>query len=170
MHIFLDFAKAFDTVNHKILLNKLNHYGIRGLPLEWLKNYLQNRQQYTDIEGTLSFMDYIKCGVPQGSILSPRLFHIYINDIINSPSILKFFLFADDTTIFFSAKPSLSIQNTLNIELSKVNTWLNCNKLSLNVGKSCYLKFSLLKSTPNITIKIANKPLEKKELLNILEY
>ena len=67
--IFLDFAKAFDTVNHKILINKLNHYGIRGLPLEWLKNYLQDRKQYTDIEGTLSSMDYIKYGVPQGSIL-----------------------------------------------------------------------------------------------------
>ena len=152
--IFLDFAKAFDTVKHDILLSKLEYYGIRGTPLMWFKSYLQNRQQYTDIDGTLSDIDYIKFGVPQGSILGPLLFLIYINDIVHSSDILKFFLFADDTTIYYSTKTSHNIQKTLNSELDKVNTWLNCNKLSLNTGKSCYLKFSLLPSMTSYYGKI----------------
>ena len=99
--IFLDFAKAFDTVNHEILINKLEYYGIRGSPLKWFKSYLSGRQQFTEIDDTLSDIGYIKCGVPQGSILGPLLFLIYTNDIVNSSTILKFFLFADDTTLFF---------------------------------------------------------------------
>ena len=156
--IFLDFAKAFDTVNHEILINKLEYYGIRGSPLKWFKSYLSGRQQFTEIDDTLSDIGYIKCGVPQGSILGPLLFLIYINDIVNSSTILKFFLFADDTTLFFSSKPSPTIEKTINSELNRVNVWINSNKLSLNVNKSCYLKFSLLPSTPNIHIKLANKP------------
>ena len=166
--IFLDFAKAFDTVNHQILISKVEHYGIRGTPLNWFKSYLGNRQQCTDIEGTLSSMSVIKCGVPQGSILGPFLFLIYINDIVNSSSILKFTLFADDTTIFFSSKPSPALQGTFNTELNNVNNWLNCNKLSLNIDKSCYLKFSLLPPSSNITLKMANKPLLKKRVTKYL--
>ena len=98
--IFLDFAKALDTANHNILWNKLDYYGVRGSPLLWFKSYLNNRQQYTDINGTLSNVDAIKWGVPQGSILGPLLFILYINDIVHSSNILKFTLFADDTTIF----------------------------------------------------------------------
>ena len=104
----------------------------------------------------------------QGSILGPLLFLIYINDIVNSSTILKFFLFADDTTIFYSSKPSTSLENILNTELDKVNIWLNTNKLSLNVDKSCFLKFSLLPTTPNLNIKIANKPLQKKRVTKYL--
>ena len=118
-----------------------------------------NRQQYTEINDTLSDINSIKCGVPQGSILGPLLFLIYINDIAHSSTILKFYLFADDTTIFYSSKESPKLQQqTLNTELNKVNSWL-CNKLSLNVGKSCYLKFSLLPQTANFAVNIAKKPL-----------
>ena len=114
-------------------------------------------------------MDTIKCGVPQGSILGPLLFLIYINDIVNSSTILKFILFADDTTIFYSSKPSPTLQKTLNNELDKVNNWLNCNKLSLNIGKSCYLNFSLLPPpSKKVTLKMANKPLNKKIVTKFL--
>jgi len=82
--IFLDFAKAFDTVNHKILLKKLEYYGVRGSPLKWFQSYLQNRQQYTEINDTLSDIEGINHGVPQVSILGPLLFLIYINDIIHA--------------------------------------------------------------------------------------
>ena len=166
--IFLDFAKAFDTVNHELLINKMEYYGIRGMPLEWFRSYLNNRQQYTEIDDTLSNIDSIKCGVPQGSILGPLLFLLYINDIVNTTSILNFFLFADDTTIFFSSKLTSSIENTINKELGKVNNWLNSNKLSLNTDKSCYLNFSLLHRNSDINLKIANKTLEKKTVTKYL--
>ena len=166
--IFLDFAKAFDTVQHDVLINKMEYYGIRGLPLKWFKSYLNDRQQYTEIDDTLSNMDYVKSGVPQGSILGPLLFLLYINDIVKSSSILKFFLFADDTTIFYSSKHTNTLKNTINRELKNVNNWLIANKLSLNTDKSCYLNFSLLHQKDDISIKIANKTLEKKNVTNYL--
>ena len=104
---------------------------------------------------------------PQGSVLGPLLFLIYINDIALSSSVLKFFLFADDTTIFYSSKPSLTMEKTINDELKKVNGWLISNKLSLNVGKSCFLKFSLLPKN-DINIKIASSTLEQKRVTKYL--
>ena len=98
--IFLDFAKAFDTVNHKILVQKLDYYGVKGSTLALFENYLSNRIQVVEVNGKISEKGLIKHGVPQGSILGPLLFLLYINDISNSSEILKFFLFADDTTVF----------------------------------------------------------------------
>ena len=95
--IFLDFAKAFDTVNHEILLAKLKHYGILGKPLKLLESYLKNRSQRTEVDGVLSDEGTIIHGVPQSSVLGPLLFLLYINDICESSNIFKFFLFADDT-------------------------------------------------------------------------
>ena len=119
--IFLDFAKAFDTVNHQILLYKLEHYGIRDNALKWFESYLSNRKQYTAVGNTLSDVNYVKCGVPQGSILGPILFLLYINDIVSSSDILDFFLFADDTTLLYSCREDKNSEQKLNFELSKVS-------------------------------------------------
>ena len=135
-YIFLDFAKAFDTVDHKILINKLEYYGIRGLPLKLMKSYLNNRQQCVKIGNTQSDFLTIKCGVPQGSVLGPLLFLLYINDIQKSSRILKFILFADDTSVLHSLKNTLLLEQEINEGLEEVTQWLNANKLSLNLDKT----------------------------------
>ena len=131
--VFLDFAKAFDTVNHEILLSKLDHHGISGSSHSLFQTYLSNRVQQTEINGVLSEKGIIKHGVPQGSVLGPLLFLLYINDISESSNILKFFLFADDTTVFYSDKTNAQTETLLNRELAKVSNWLAANELSLNV-------------------------------------
>ena len=94
---FLDFSKAFDTVNHKILLSKLYHYGIRGIPHDWFQNYLHNRTQFVKIGSSQSNAKTITCGIPQGSTLGPLLFLLYINDLPYCSKKLSFRIFADDT-------------------------------------------------------------------------
>merc|ERR1712013_573928 len=121
--VFLDFAKAFDTVNHKILLGKLHHYGIRGTALSLIESYLTDRQQCVQINNAISDLDYVSHGVPQGSILGPLFFLLYINDIAESSDVLKFYLFADDTAIFLSHKDPKTLETIMNQELIKVSSW-----------------------------------------------
>ena len=122
-----------------ILLQKLEHYGIRGLPLAWFTSYLNKRHQAVKINNTIS--REITCGVPQGSVLGPLLFLLYINDIYRSSTQLSFHLVADDTAIYYSHHNIHVLQENKNRELKSVSIWLNANKLSLNVSKSSFILF-----------------------------
>ena len=139
--ILIDFRKAFDTVEHSILLNKLNHYGIRGTALQWFNSYLTNRYQYVNYNNTTSNMKQIVCGVPQGSILGPLLFLSYINDISSVSNVLSSVLFADDTTLLYSSNNLQELSATVNNELSNIVQWLNANRLSLNIAKTNFMIF-----------------------------
>ena len=158
--IFIDLRKAFDTVNHQILLSKLEHYGVRNTSFNWFNSYLSNRQQYVFVNGETSQLRNINCGVPQGSVLGPLLFLIYINDLPNISKILNFYLFADDTNIYFEAETPEKLEWVVNKELKELHTWLIVNRLSLNIDKTNFVVFHPYNKPlkHNITLKIQKKP------------
>lgn len=136
--IFLDLSKAFDTLNHEIIIWKLSKYGLHTNALELIQNYFSNRKQYVDYHGTSSHMSPLSIGVPQGSILGPLFFIVYMNDIANSSELFKFIIYADDTSLFTTSKDT----NLINKELEKVYVWLCENRLSLNVSKTKCMVFN----------------------------
>ena len=121
--VFIDLKKAFDTVNHKILIEKFKYYGIRGVASQFLESYLSNRLQFVQFKNGKSVKRNILCGVPQGSILGPLLFILYINDMYKVSDLLHFIFFADDTNIFYLDKDPVKLINTINTELDKLSMW-----------------------------------------------
>ena len=161
--LFLDLQKAFDLMDHKILLDKLHHYGVRGCPHKLIKSFLSERKQYVKIGESESKILGTSIGSPQGSVLSPLLFLIFINDIVNASNILHFNLFADDTCIYISDNSIINLYSILNFEILKVEKWISANMLSLNVNKTVYLLFSGKKPIQNIPpLMMFNVPIIRK--------
>ena len=151
--VFLDLSKAFDTLNHHILLSKLKYYGIRSTALQWFKSYLTERQQFVEYQNVCSSTRELETGVPQGSVFGPLLFLIYVNDIHTVSNKLNFILYADDTTLTsplcsftHGAQNDVShVSSQINSELLNIFDWLKVNKLSLNVDKTKYMIFTIIK-------------------------
>ena len=127
--------KAFDTVDHQILLAKLNHYGIRGVSNDWFKSYLSNRSQYVSINGYESSLAVINCGVPQGSVLGPLLFLLYINDLNQTIKFCKVPHLLMTLIYYIIVTQSKNSRNQSMFDLNHLVNWLNANKISLNVKK-----------------------------------
>ena len=163
--IFLDFSKAFDTVNHEILLRKLDIYGIRGVANDWVRSYLNNRKQFVTVNGVKSKTMSIECGVPQGSILGPLLFLVYINDLATISNNMEMIMFADDSNFFATGKNIEDLSKKINSEINNITDWLQANRLSLNIKKTNFMIFSPhpRQVTPKITIKISNQPISQIE-------
>lgn len=168
--IFLDFRKAFDSVNHEILLSKLHTYGIRGNSLDWFRSYLTNRKQYVCINNVNSSLKLVEYGVPQGSILGPLLFLIFINDITKCSKLFKYILYADDSTLSTGVNESELEKHVslINDELNNLYTWLNSNKIAINKKKTKFMIFTCKKSFMISHIQIGNDLIEEADNIKFL--
>ena len=173
--VFCDLAKCFDTISHSILIKKLSKIGIKGIELEWFKNYLKDRKQFVTVNNIDSDKLELNRGVPQGSILGPILFLIYINDLKNCTDLFTL-LFADDSNFLISGKNLTELKAKLNIELKKITDWFRCNEMSLNHEKTKVMVFNKKESaidfnSLNIKLNFNNEgefdPLKIKTLSHI---
>ena len=153
--------KTFNTVDHKILLSKLEYYGIPGICNDWFKSYLLDRKQFVFINGYNLDLMPVDCSVPQGSILGPLLFLIYISEIRKAIQHCQLHPFADDTNLFHTSKPVKNVNKLVNRDVKHLNNWLSTNKISLNVEKTelVILKFPRKVLPDEIKIKLSGKRL-----------
>ena len=165
--VFIDLSKAFDTVDHNILIDKLNSYGIKNNSLKWFSSYLSNRKQFVQAGAIKTSSLDIICGVPQGSILGPLLFIIYVNDLCNVSKIFEPIIFADDTNLFFSQKSIQELLHTTDLELNKVFRWFNANMLSLTKDKTKYTFFHKAYEKDNIPLKLPSLFINDREITRI---
>ena len=169
--LFLDLSKAFDCCDHEILLDKLYHYGIRGVSHELFSNFQQNIMQCTKIGAFKSSYKRISCRVPQGTVISPLLFLIYINDITKASS-FHTTLFVDDVNLHMSNSCINVLQTTVNLELCKIDHWVRANKLSLDYNKTNFMLLTSRKHNPasfKVTINNHNiSPEDKLKYLGVL--
>ena len=152
--LYLDLKKAFDTVNSEILLQKLFALGIRGDLFRILKSYVENRVQIVKIDNKISDPKNINIGVPQGSVLGPLLFIIYVNDLPRITDIANFYLFADDTAVLIQGDDVQDLQNKVDIIIPKITRWFLCNRLSLNATKTFYQLYSIYPNNFDVQVMI----------------
>ena len=167
----LDLSTAFDTIDHIILLDKLWHYGIRGLAHQWFNSYLTKRKQLVYINKIHSNIQTVEYGVPQRSILGPLLFLIYVNDFPNCITSGESIMYADDTNIFLKHKSYEKLYLEANQQLSNIAKWLNCNKLTPNIKKTFYIVFRRPKTIPppnSFTLSFKNNCITRKSEANFL--
>ena len=165
--VFLDLAKAFNTVNHEILLSKLKGYKVKGSMLKLLQSYLNNRTQSTIINNVVSEREIVNVGIPQGSCLGPLLFLVYINDIFSSTKI-NLRLFADDACLSYQHSDPACVNSVINEELRKVDVWLRANKLFINYSKTKFLLFNNTSKKCNFKVNINGFNIEQSESIKYL--
>ena len=168
--LLIDFSKAFDMVDHDIMLDKLEHYGIRGIANKWFKSYLCDRKQYVSIKGEFSSEQLLRYSVPQGSILGPLLFVIYINDMPNINKFVKFILYADDANIIITGSNMCEVATLFSELAQSLVDWVGSNGLALNVRKTNYMLFTRARNTnlDHFMPKVANIPIERKNVVRFL--
>lgn len=169
--MYLDFSKAFDSVNHDILLSKLEFYGVRGLSLQWFKSYLSNRKQYVYVNDRRSSISEVQYSVPQGSNLGPLLFLVFINDLPNCTDYFEYGMFADDCTVSCSiAKNDFETSHLpINLNLECIRTWLNSNRIMINTSKTNYMLYSY-RGNPSFhsPIKVGNSEVDQRASVKFL--
>ena len=160
--IYLDFSKAFDTVNHSILIKKLEKYGIRNTESHFFLSYLSDRKQSVKYNTSKSTVPKtMTLGVPQGSVLGPLLFLMYINDLKNCSDLPDYLIFADDSLLYYESENLHQLQISITQSLPDIVTWLNCNRLTINVKKCNYQVFGISNKPPDLEIHINNQPLKR---------